>query len=42
MSKCTPLTPDNTLFRIASISKLFTWTVVAPLFYRALIVFITN
>jgi len=31
MSKRTPVTPDATLFRIASISKLFTWTSVMQL-----------
>lgn len=30
-SNRTPATPDNTLFRIASISKLFTWTSVMQL-----------
>ncbi|TRZ75248.1 MAG: hypothetical protein D4R93_05255 [Deltaproteobacteria bacterium] len=35
MSTCTSLIPDSTLFRIASISKLFTRTVVASLLYRA-------
>jgi CubicO group peptidase (beta-lactamase class C family) len=31
IDKKTPVTPDGTLFRIASISKLFTWTAVMQL-----------
>ncbi len=31
VEKKTPVTPDGTLFRIASISKLFTWTAVMQL-----------
>src|ERR1019366_2498159 len=31
MAKRTPVTPDSTLFRIGSVSKLFTWTSVMQL-----------